>query len=520
LKDWQKCVLKHNEIINSPEIKRELALKEIKFYYDQILNIGICRCLIGLNPEIKEVKKAGLTAFDRFSAYHEFYSEALTSKFTKSDISKINSESKLKNHRNPDIDKSQCDVNNNKNIKNQDIFSQNLQELNGFCLEMDDFDNNSEKRILTISVEDKEKILNEVKKEIIKFKKGLKPKSLAQIWRDSFQDVISRKHLRNIAKEGFPEIYKKIWGSLASKRPSTYRKTDREHIEDVKQIINEKGGSIIDIFRKKKDTEFYFKIRCAEGHDFEINKSDLKRGRWCPKCSKGRPKTDEEHRRDVEDIIYAKNGVILDTYIKEGDTDYHFKIQCDKCHIFHKGKTELVRGRWCPYCNEGKYEKITLWYFDKILSHIVGKKICFKKVMLCSVLDCNIKKRIPVRFKDLKTTQMHFDGFLQLKIDDQIFNIVVEYQGEQHYHFPNMFHSNTHKGRSIFLRAQLRDNFKRWLDLEKDIILIEFPYYVDEAMNHPKRIRDFIVSSLKNKLNINISFGTIPEFNHITQSNL
>jgi len=115
---------------------------------------------------------------------------------------------------------------------------------------------------------------------------------------------------------------------------------------------------------------------------------------------------------------------------------------------------------------------------------------------------------------------MHFDGFLQLKMDDQIFKIAVEYQGEQHYHFPNMFHRNTHKGRSIFLRAQLRDNFKRWLDLEKDIILIEFPYYVDEAMSHPKRIRDFIISNLKNKLNINLIFGTIPEFNHITQSKL
>ena len=526
LNDWQKNVLKHNEIINTPEIKHEMALKEIKRNYDQILNIGTCRSLLGLNPESKEIKKAKVTAYDRFSAYHEFFKEALTSKFTKSDISNIISDSKLKNHYHPDIDKSQCGIINSdipffENLEDLVINTKDIEKLNGCGPEMYDFDYNSEKRILTISVAEKEKILNEVKKEIIKFKKGLKPKSLAKIWRDSFQDMISRRHLRNIAMEGFPEIYKKIWGSEAAKRPSTYRKTDRQHIEDVEQIINEKKGTIIDTFRKKKDTEFYFKIRCAEEHDFDISKSALKRDRWCPRCSKRRPKTDEEHRRDVRDIINAKNGILLDTYTKEGDTDYHFKIRCDKCHLFHKGKTELVRGRWCPYCNEGKYEKITLWYFDNILSNIIGKKISFKKVMLCSVLDCsNIKKRIPARFKDLKTSQMHFDGFLQLKMDDQIFNIVVEYQGEQHYRFPNMFHSNTHKGRSIFLRAQLRDNFKRWLDLEKDIILIEFPHYMDEAMSHPKRIRDFIVSSLKSKLNINISFGTIPEFNHITQSKL
>ena len=86
LKDYQKTILKRNEIINSPENKREMSLKEIKSNYDQILNIGTCRCLLGLNPESKEIKKAKITSFDRFSAYHEFYVEGITMKFTKSDI--------------------------------------------------------------------------------------------------------------------------------------------------------------------------------------------------------------------------------------------------------------------------------------------------------------------------------------------------------------------------------------------------------------------------------------------------
>jgi len=86
LKDWQKRVLKHNEIRNSPENECEMTLKEIKSNYDQILNIGTCRCLLGLNPESKEIKKAKITAFDRFSAYHDFYKEELTIKFTKSAI--------------------------------------------------------------------------------------------------------------------------------------------------------------------------------------------------------------------------------------------------------------------------------------------------------------------------------------------------------------------------------------------------------------------------------------------------
>ena len=86
LNDWQKNMLKHNAIINSPENTRRMDLKEIKRSYDRILNVGTCRCLLGLNPESKEINKAKITAFDRFSAYHEFYKEGLTVKFTKPDV--------------------------------------------------------------------------------------------------------------------------------------------------------------------------------------------------------------------------------------------------------------------------------------------------------------------------------------------------------------------------------------------------------------------------------------------------
>jgi len=79
-------MLKGIEIIFSSEDKCEMALKDVKWIYDQILNIGTCRCLLGFNPESKKLKKAKLTAFDRFSSYHEFFSEGLTEKFTKSDV--------------------------------------------------------------------------------------------------------------------------------------------------------------------------------------------------------------------------------------------------------------------------------------------------------------------------------------------------------------------------------------------------------------------------------------------------
>jgi len=71
---------------------------------------------------------------------------------------------KLKNRRHPDIDKSQCGLNNNdipffEDLKDQNINSQDLQKLNGYCPEMDDFDN--KKRILT---QKKTKVLSTIRK--------------------------------------------------------------------------------------------------------------------------------------------------------------------------------------------------------------------------------------------------------------------------------------------------------------------------------------------------------------------
>lgn len=136
LNDWQTKILDHNKMINSSENKKEMSLKETKLYYDQILNVGTCRCLLGLNPESKEVKKAKLTAFGRFSAYYEFYTEGLTMKYTKSDINDLCSESKLytENFNLKDIFKEDNDflMINNKNYE--------YNSCNSITYEKDDFD--------------------------------------------------------------------------------------------------------------------------------------------------------------------------------------------------------------------------------------------------------------------------------------------------------------------------------------------------------------------------------------------
>ena len=84
LQSWLK--LYSNEVTKLPEIVEETSLYEMKKYYDRILNMGTCRCLLGLSPEEKNPQINRITAFDRFSAYFDFFKEGVTKKFTKSDI--------------------------------------------------------------------------------------------------------------------------------------------------------------------------------------------------------------------------------------------------------------------------------------------------------------------------------------------------------------------------------------------------------------------------------------------------
>jgi len=86
---WQGNILRIIETLNFPEANQDMPLEEIKHEYDEILNIYTCRCLLGLHPESREIKKTRINAFDRFSAYLEFYKEGLSVKFIKSDIEKI-----------------------------------------------------------------------------------------------------------------------------------------------------------------------------------------------------------------------------------------------------------------------------------------------------------------------------------------------------------------------------------------------------------------------------------------------
>jgi hypothetical protein len=76
---------------------------------------------------------------------------------------------------------------------------------------------------------------------------------------------------------------------------------------------------------------------------------------------------------------------------------------------------------------------------------------------------------------------------LELDCYNETLRIALEYQGEQHYKWPNF----TGQNYSQYLQQKYRDEIKRRLCRELGIKLIEVPYYIPQS-----RMKDYILKKL------------------------
>lgn len=115
---WLENSGKQISDILKTEEKQDLSILQIKDYYDKILNLDTCRCLLGLSPIEKNFKGRSVSAFERFSRDFEFLQENLTQKFTKSDIENLYDIHK------DDIKARDYRIENNKDLINYDTTSE------------------------------------------------------------------------------------------------------------------------------------------------------------------------------------------------------------------------------------------------------------------------------------------------------------------------------------------------------------------------------------------------------------
>ena len=168
-----------------------------------------------------------------------------------------------------------------------------------------------------------------------------------------------------------------------------------EHKIDIENIVNNKGGKIIDMEWKydEKNRKYpYFFIECGGDnelnikHRFWIYKNDLRpdyyhpKGVWCRKCQN---KTLDQHQKDIEDYIDKLGGKILKhewRYEKHGKYNAkipYFYLECNNMeekHMWWVAKGNLLpkpsnpTGSWCLICSDriraiSEYAHIIIEYY-------------------------------------------------------------------------------------------------------------------------------------------------------------
>lgn len=289
--------------------------------------------------------------------------------------------------------------------------------------------------------------------------------------------------------------------------PTCRKKKPWEYLDCVK--LAERRGMVINGIKGHFLTtkEEFDNIKGAIGHTklkwwcgkknhlpWEAPPNNIDQGHWCPDCAGNRRYNYRELQKLAKIRGMEENGVKgeLLTSKKEFNrliqntkpSQVYLKWWCGKKnHSPWEAKSNWIQqGSWCPQCSNGKYETICRWYFEQIFQS--------------SFPTIQLRKIIP-HYKG----KMHLDGYSIIDINGEQIKLAFEYNGPQHYEFPNPFHKSVNQ----YERLKRRDSHKKNLCQKAGILLIEFPYTINRNMNKPKKIREYIIKEFQLKSGIKLS---------------
>lgn len=274
-------------------------------------------------------------------------------------------------------------------------------------------------------------------------------------------------------------------------------------IEDMKQMAEDKGGWCLSDEYTNNLTKLTWK--CSEGHIWETIPKHVRKGAWCPVCSRK-----SENRRSYEaltlenlkKIAESKGAKCLsDVYVNKSTK---IKFECSEGHIFEMRPAEIQRGSWCKYCagkhknsiekmheiaetRKGKclstsYKNVFTklkWQcangheFEAIPKHVLNGHWCPNCTVYLNEQRCRYILETLFDTKFIKD-QNALNGF-ELDGYNEELKLAFEYHGKQHYEPVEFFYS---RGDLSFEDRIERDRQKEQLCEELGIDLLIIPYTV------------------------------------------
>ena len=231
----------------------------------------------------------------------------------------------------------------------------------------------------------------------------------------------------------------------------------KKTIQEVREYINNEGYTLLSDEYINCNQEL--EIICPYGHNIKMSWKRFENGRRCPHCSERSWINRKKNIESINEIISKEGYKFLEEYTT---AKTKMKCSCPNGHIFEINWNNFKSGKRCPYCRKSKGEEI-------IKSILEELKIDF----------------IPqYKFKDCKDLlPLPFDFYLPN------YNLIIEYDGEQHFDVNRAFNSNENKFWETVIHDAIKNAYCE--DNNKNILRIPFWKY-----NNIKEI-------IKNKLNIN-----------------
>lgn len=190
---------------------------------------------------------------------------------------------------------------------------------------------------------------------------------------------------------------------------------------------------------------------------YKVKIHDLLRRGYCAHCGNHYRKTTNTFKDDMYQMV-GNEYILLSEFNTVNDK---VKIKHNLCnHSYYVTPHNFLRGRRCPYCNNSIGESI----IEKVLK------------------DLNIVHERQKKFKDLKLTKYLSYDFYLPELD-----ILIEYQGEQHYKPVEYF-----GGELKFKNQIIRDKAKKDYAVRSKINLLCIPYKINSYFSIRKEIEDYI----------------------------
>lgn len=227
-------------------------------------------------------------------------------------------------------------------------------------------------------------------------------------------------------------------------------------IEEMQEIATKRGGECLS--KTYINVETKLKWKCCKNHEWQATPHIIKQGHWCPKCVNLMPSTIKE----MQEIAIKRSGKCLSNKYINSYTK--LKWECNKGHEWLAVPSSIKNGIWCPFCNESHGEKIIKEFLER-------NKIIFEKEKRFD--NCKNNKKMP------------FDFYLPIE------NILIEYDGKQHYEPVNFRGCSDEQAQKTYLDSKQNDKLKNKYCVDNNIQLIRIPYII-------KNIEEY----LKNYINV------------------